>query len=106
MSIQQGDPIPDAKLFALDESGAPRALSASERFAGKRVVLFAVPGAFTRTCSEKHLPSFVQNAEAIKAKGIDEIVCVAVNCAPSAMPCSSLTVRSWTCTSSHQEHLG
>jgi len=79
MSIQQGDPIPDAKLFALDESGAPRALSASERFAGKRVVLFAVPGAFTRTCSEKHLPSFVQNAEAIKAKGIDEIVCVAVN---------------------------
>ncbi len=79
MSIQQGDPIPDAKLFALDESGAPRALLASERFAGKRVVLFAVPGAFTRTCSEKHLPSFVQNAEAIKAQGIDEIVCVAVN---------------------------
>src|SRR5438132_8771925 len=79
MSIQQGDPIPDAKLFALDESGAPRAISAAASFAGKRVVLFAVPGAFTRTCSEKHLPSFVQNAEAIKAKGIDEIVCVAVN---------------------------
>jgi len=79
MSIQQGDPIPDAKLFALDESGAPRATPAAERFAGKRIVLFAVPGAFTRTCSEKHLPSFVQNAEAIKAKGIDEIVCVAVN---------------------------
>ena len=62
MSIQKGDPIPNAKLFA-----------------GKRVVLFAVPGAFTRTCSEKHLPSFVQNADAIKAEGIDEIVCVAVN---------------------------
>jgi peroxiredoxin len=79
MSIQKGDPIPNAKLFDLDESGAPRALMASERLAGKRVVLFAVPGAFTRTCSEKHLPSFVQYADAIKAKGIDEIVCVAVN---------------------------
>ena len=79
MSIQKGDPIPNARLFALDESGAPRAIPASELFAGKRVVLFAVPGAFTRTCSEIHLPSFVQNADAIKAKGIDEIVCVAVN---------------------------
>src|SRR5262245_43267978 len=79
MSIQKGDPIPNAKLFALDESGAPRATPASDLFAGKRVVLFAVPGAFTRMCSEKHLPSFVQNADAIKAKGIDEIVCVAVN---------------------------
>src|SRR6266571_6193711 len=79
MSIYKGDPIPDAKLFDLDESGAPRAIPASERFAGKRIVLFAVPGAFTRTCSEKHLPSFVQHADAIKAKGIDEIVCVAVN---------------------------
>ena len=79
MSIQKGDPIPNAKLFALDESMAPRAIPASKLFAGKRVVLFAVPGAFTRTCSEKHLPSFVHNADAIKAKGIDEIVCVAVN---------------------------
>jgi len=64
-------------------------LSASERFAGKRVVLFAVPGAFTRTCSEKHLPSFVQNAEAIKAKGIDEIVCVAVN--------DAMVLAAWGC---------
>jgi peroxiredoxin len=79
MSIQKGDSIPEAKLFELDEQGAPRAVSAAERFAGKRVVLFAVPGAYTRTCSEKHLPSFVQHAEAIKARGIDEIVCVAVN---------------------------
>jgi peroxiredoxin len=79
MSIQKGDPIPNARLFALDENSAPRATPASELFAGKRVVLFAVPGAFTRLCSEKHLPSFVHNADAIKAKGIDEIVCVAVN---------------------------
>src|SRR5919108_2720461 len=79
MSIQQGDPIPSVRLFELDIQGAPRAVSAAERFAGKRIVLFAVPGAFTRTCSQVHLPSFVQNADAIKAKGIDEIVCVAVN---------------------------
>ena len=79
MSIQQGDPMPNARLFVLDESGAPHATPASELFAGKRVVLFAVPGAFTRLCSEKHLPSFVHNADAIMARGIDEIVCVAVN---------------------------
>jgi peroxiredoxin len=79
MSIQPGDPIPNARLFELDEQGAPRAVSAAERLAGKRIVLFAVPGAFTRTCSQVHLPSFVQHADAIKAEGIDEIVCVAVN---------------------------
>ena len=79
MSIQQGDPIPNAKIFELDDQGTSRAMSAAERFAGKRIVLFAVPGAYTRTCSQVHLPSFVQNADAIKAKGIDEIVCLAVN---------------------------
>lgn len=79
MSIRKGDAIPAAKLFDIDESGSPRTLSAAERLAGKRLVLFAVPGAFTRTCSEKHLPSYVNNAAAIKAKGVDEIVCVAVN---------------------------
>jgi glutaredoxin/glutathione-dependent peroxiredoxin len=79
MSIQTGDPIPNVRLFELDNQGASRAVSAAERFAGKRIVLFAVPGAFTRTCSQVHLPSFVQNADAIKAQGIDEIVCVAVN---------------------------
>jgi glutaredoxin/glutathione-dependent peroxiredoxin len=79
MSVQQGDPIPHVKLFELDDQGVSRAISAAERFSGKRIVLFAVPGAFTRTCSQVHLPSFVQNADAIKAKGIDEIVCLAVN---------------------------
>ena len=79
MSIQQDDSIPDVKVFELDDQGAPPAISAAERFAGKRIVLFAVPGAFTRTCSQAHLPSFVENAEAIKAPGIDEIVCQAVN---------------------------
>ncbi|MGE3536798.1 MAG: peroxiredoxin [Candidatus Tectimicrobiota bacterium] len=79
MSIQQGEAIPAARLFDLDDSGSPRAVSAAERLAGKRIALFAVPGAFTRTCSEKHLPSFVDHAEALKARGVDEIVCVAVN---------------------------
>jgi peroxiredoxin len=79
MSIQKGDPIPNAKLFELDEQGAPQAVSAAERLANRRIVLFAVPGAFTRTCSQVHLPSFVQHADAIKAKGVDEIICVAVN---------------------------
>lgn len=79
MSVQKGEPIPNAMLFDIDVQGAPRTLAAAERLAGKRIVLFAVPGAYTRTCSEKHLPSFVQHADAIKAHGVDEIVCVAVN---------------------------
>jgi peroxiredoxin len=74
MSIQKGDPIPKARIFELDAQGTPHAVSAAERFAGKRIVLFAVPGAFTRTCSQVHLPSFVQQADALKAKGVDEIV--------------------------------
>jgi peroxiredoxin len=79
MSIQKGDPIPKARIFELDAQGTAHAVSAAERFTGKRIVLFAVPGAFTRTCSQVHLPSFVQQADAIKAKGVDEIVCLAVN---------------------------
>jgi peroxiredoxin len=67
------------KVFELDEQGAPRALSAAERFAGTRIVLLAVPGTFTRTCSQVLFPSFVQHADAIEATGIDEIVCLAVN---------------------------
>lgn len=79
MPIQVGDALPDASVYELDETGGPRAVPASERLKGKRVVLFAVPGAFTRTCSEKHLPGFVANADAIRAKGVDEIVCLSVN---------------------------
>jgi peroxiredoxin len=79
MSISTGDRVPDVPLFDLDDAGAPRALSAAERFAGKRVLVFAVPGAFTRTCSAKHLPGFVASADAIKARGVAEIACVSVN---------------------------
>jgi peroxiredoxin len=79
MPIKVGDPVPNVPLFDLDESGGPQAIPAHDRFRGKRVVLFAVPGAFTRTCSAKHLPGFVRHADAIRAKGVDEIVCISVN---------------------------
>lgn len=79
MAIREGDPLPSGTLHRLGDDGAPKPLSIDEYFAGKRVVLFAVPGAFTQTCSARHLPSFVKHADAIKAKGIDEIVCIAVN---------------------------
>jgi glutaredoxin/glutathione-dependent peroxiredoxin len=78
MAIKVGDRIPSAKLRHMTADG-PKEISTDEIFKGKKVVLFAVPGAFTPTCSVKHLPGFVQNAEAIKAKGIDTIACVAVN---------------------------
>ena len=78
MSIKVGDSIPSMKLMQGTVEG-PKEVSTDDLFKGKKVVLFAVPGAFTPTCSAKHLPGFVQNADAIKAKGVDSIVCVAVN---------------------------
>lgn len=78
MPIQIGDRIPDVTLRTI-AAGRDREISTEELFRGKRAVLFAVPGAFTPTCSDYHLPSFVENADAIKAKGIDLIACVAVN---------------------------
>ena len=78
MSIQEGDKLPDATLHVM-QGGRPTAVSTADLFGGKKVVLFAVPGAFTPTCSEEHLPGFVVNADKIKDKGVDSIVCVAVN---------------------------
>ena len=78
MSIQQGDRLPEATLHTMRD-GRPTAVTTSELFSGKKVVMFAVPGAFTPTCSEAHLPGYVVQADAIKAKGIDDIICVAVN---------------------------
>ncbi len=78
MTISIGQSIPDVKLMKAGESG-PEAVQSSDYFKGKRVALFSVPGAFTPTCSAKHLPSYVENAAQLKAKGIDEIACTAVN---------------------------
>jgi peroxiredoxin len=78
MAIQVGDRIPAATLKVPTADGIEDR-STDQIFGGRKVVLFSVPGAFTPTCSAKHLPGFVQNAAAIKAKGIDAIVCLAVN---------------------------
>jgi peroxiredoxin len=78
MTIQVGDKIPSVKLKAVGEGGA-KDVSSDEIFAGKKVVLFAVPGAFTPTCSMKHLPGFVEQAGSIRAKGVDTIACLSVN---------------------------
>ncbi|MEK9822431.1 MAG: peroxiredoxin [Gammaproteobacteria bacterium] len=78
MAVQVGDSIPEVSLKVLGEQG-PADISTSEIFSGKKVVLFAVPGAFTPTCSAAHLPGFVASADKIKGKGVDAIVCVSVN---------------------------
>ena len=78
MTIQVGDAIPAAKLMQATVEG-PKEIGTDELFGGKTVVLFGVPGAFTPTCSAKHLPGFVTQAAALKAKGVDTIACIAVN---------------------------
>lgn len=78
MSISVGDKIPDVKLVKATADG-PQPVQTSDYFAGRRVALFSVPGAFTPTCSAKHLPGFVDKADDLAAKGIDEIACTAVN---------------------------
>ena len=78
MAIQEGDRLPEATLHVMQD-GRPTAVTTGDLFAGRKVVLFAVPGAFTPTCSQAHLPGYVANADEIKAKGVDSIVCVAVN---------------------------
>ena len=76
--IKVGDSIPAMKLMRSTADG-PKEVTTDELFKGKKVALFAVPGAFTPTCSAKHLPGYVENAAALKAKGVDSIVCMAVN---------------------------
>jgi peroxiredoxin len=78
MSIQVGDKLPAVKIKHLTDEGL-KEIDTGELFAGKKVVLFAVPGAFTPTCSKTHLPGYVAGADDLKAKGVDAIVCLAVN---------------------------
>ena len=75
MSISEGEKIPAVTVKRTNMQDA----TTDELFSGKKVVLFAVPGAFTPTCSEKHLPGFIDRADAIRAKGVDDIICMSVN---------------------------
>src|SRR5580658_3908333 len=78
MTIAVGDRIPDVKVFIFGEKG-PEATTSAEVLGHGKVVLFAVPGAFTPTCSDHHLPGFVMRADELRAKGVDKVVCVSVN---------------------------
>ena len=78
MTIKVGDKVPAATLRYLGPDG-PKEITTDELFGGKKVALFAVPGAFTPACSQRHLPGYVEKAGDIKAKGVDTIACVAVN---------------------------
>ena len=78
MTIKIGDTLPSAQFMTMTADG-PRPISSDELFKGKKVALFALPGAFTPTCSAKHLPGFRDQAEAFKAKGVDTIACLSVN---------------------------
>ena len=78
MTIAVGDKVPAATLKEMGDGG-PQSVETGDLFGGRKVVAFCVPGAFTPTCSAKHLPGFVEKAGAIRAKGVDDVVCVAVN---------------------------
>ena len=78
MTIQAGDKMADGNFGTMTDDG-PGSLSTEDLFSGKKVVLFSVPGAFTPTCSLNHLPGFVDQADALKGKGVDTIACMAVN---------------------------
>jgi peroxiredoxin len=78
VTISVGDRIPDLHIVKVTADG-PEQVATGDFFGGRRVALFAVPGAFTPTCSARHLPGFVEKHDALKAKGIDEVACIAVN---------------------------
>jgi peroxiredoxin len=78
MAIKEGDKLPEATFMTSGPEG-PRPITSDELFAGKRVALLAVPGAFTPTCSAKHLPGFKEKAADLRAKGVDAIACISVN---------------------------
>ncbi len=78
MTIKVGDKVPSVKLKQMTKDGV-KDVTTDDLFKGKKVALFGLPGAFTPTCSAKHVPGYVQNADALKGKGVDLIVCVSVN---------------------------
>jgi cytochrome c peroxidase len=78
MTISQGDKLPEATFIRMGDGG-PETVSLAEKTAGRKVVIFAVPGAYTPTCHSAHVPSFIRTKEALEAKGVEEIMCVSVN---------------------------
>ena len=78
MTISTGQKLPDAKLIQIGADG-PAQVSLAEKTAGRKVVLFAVPGAFTPTCHSAHVPSFIRTKDQFDARGVDEIICISVN---------------------------
>lgn len=78
MTIEVGSNLPEASLSRVGEKG-PEVVSLSSLTKGKKTVIFGLPGAFTRTCSATHLPSFIRTADAFRAKGVDHIICISVN---------------------------
>ncbi|KAH7865872.1 hypothetical protein Vadar_012511 [Vaccinium darrowii] len=95
--IAVGDVIPDGNLAYFDESDQLQTVSVHSLAAGKKVVLFAVPGAFTPTCSMKHVPGFVEKAEELKSKGVDEILCLSVN--------DPFVMKAWAKTYPENKHV-
>lgn len=79
MTIKVGDALPDATFMTMGADGTPKPMKTAEVFGGKKVALFAVPGAYTATCSKQHLPGFVNNFDALKGKGFDTIACTSTN---------------------------
>ena len=79
MPAKVGDRIPDVEVRVLDAEGAPQPVQTGELLGSGTVVLFAVPGAYTPGCSKVHLPGYVENFDALKAKGVDTVACIAVN---------------------------
>ena len=78
MTIKTGETLPDATLLLMGDGG-PASVTMAEKIANRKVVIFGLPGAFTGTCTTAHVPSFIRTAAAFKEKGVDEIICVAVN---------------------------
>jgi peroxiredoxin len=78
MTITTGDTLPNATLLMMGDEG-PTSVTMSEKLSGRKVVIFGLPGAYTGTCTTAHVPSFIRTAEAFKAKGVDEIICLSVN---------------------------
>ncbi|RHN52939.1 putative peroxiredoxin [Medicago truncatula] len=95
--IKVGDVIPDGTLAFLDEENKPQSVTIHSLSAGKKVIIFAVPGAFTPTCSLKHVPGFIERSEELKGKGVDEIICISVN--------DPFVLNSWAKTFPENKHV-